>query len=191
MADMESIPQPRKDKLEGMASFVRDRFKSNAAANFTFICTHNSRRSHLSQIWAAVAAHYYGKEKGFYSFSGGTEATAFNPRAVAAIERAGFQVDNPGGENPHYQVHFSENAASLECFSKKFDDSSNPSENFAAIMTCTDADEACPFIPGASLRVSLPYNDPKEADGTEEEAAKYDERCKQIATEMFYFMSQV
>lgn len=191
MADMESIPQPRKDKLEGMASFVRDRFKSNAAANFTFICTHNSRRSHLSQIWAAVAAHYYGKEKGFYSFSGGTEDTAFNPRAVAAIERAGFQVDNPGGENPHYQVHFSENAASLECFSKKYDHSSNANENFAAIMTCTDADEACPFIPGASLRVSLPYNDPKEADGTEEEAAKYDERCKQIATEMFYFMSRV
>lgn len=191
MADMESIPQPRKDKLEGMASFVRDRFKSNAAANFTFICTHNSRRSHLSQIWAAVAAHYYGKEKGFYSFSGGTEATAFNPRAVSAIERAGCRVVNTSGENPHYQVHFSENTPSLECFSKKFDDSSNPSENFAAIMTCTDADEACPFIPGASLRVSLPYNDPKEADGTEEEAAKYDERCKQIATEMFYFMSQV
>lgn len=41
------------------------------------------------------------------------------------------------------------------------------------------------------LRLPIPYVDPKAADGTTEEAAVYDERTKQIATEMFYLMSQV
>ncbi|MFW5761624.1 MAG: protein-tyrosine-phosphatase [Cyclobacteriaceae bacterium] len=145
----------------------------------------------MFQIWAATAAAYYGFAGEVNTYSGGPEATAFNPRAVASIERAGFNVHNPGDENPHYQVTYSNNGQVMECFSKKYDDPSNTSENFAAIMTCSDADKNCPFIPGASLRVPIPYVDPKEADGTDQEAAIYDERCKQIATEMFYLMSQV
>lgn len=188
---MESIPQERKDQLKKIALFVQTKKQSNEPANLTFICTHNSRRSHLSQIWAATAAAYYGLEEGINTYSGGTEATAFNPRAVAAVERAGFKVTNPGGENPHYMVSYADSGQPLECFSKKYDDPSNANENFAAVMTCSEADKNCPYIPGASLRVPIPYVDPKEADGTDQEAATYDERCKQIATEMFYIMSQV
>lgn len=145
----------------------------------------------MSQIWASTAATFYGMEDGVNTYSGGTEATAFNPRAVAAIQRAGFRVENPGGENPRYKVYYAVGAAPMECFSKKYDDPSNVDENFAAVMTCSEADKNCPFIPGASLRVPIPYVDPKRADGTDHEAATYDERCKQIATEMFYMMSQV
>lgn len=197
VAEMDAIPQDRKDKLEKIAQFVTTKKDSNQAVNLTFICTHNSRRSHLSQIWAATAASYYGMDEGIHTYSGGTEATAFNPRAVAAVERAGFKVENPGvdnplyGNNPHYEVSFAENGKVLECFSKKYDDPFNANDSFAAIMTCSEADEACPFIPGADLRVPIPYVDPKEADGTDQEAATYDERCKQIATEMLYLMSQV
>jgi len=191
VADMDAIPQERKNQLKKIALFVQTKKQSNEPANLTFICTHNSRRSHMSQIWAATAAAYYGIEDGINTYSGGTEATAFNPRAVAAIERTGFSVENPGGENPRYKVSYADGAAPMECFSKKYDDSSNANENFAAVMTCSEADKNCPFIPGASLRVPIPYVDPKESDGTDQEAATYDERCKQIATEMFYIMSQV
>lgn len=188
---MESIAEDRKTQLKKIALYIETKKQSNEPANLTFICTHNSRRSHMSQIWAATAAAYYGIEEGIHTYSGGTEITAFNPRAVAAIERAGFQVDNPGGENPHYQVQYAEDGRVMKCFSKKYDDPTNAQENFVAVMTCSEADKNCPFIPGASLRIPIPYVDPKEADGTEQETAVYDERCLQIATEMFYLMSQV
>ncbi len=197
LGDIEAIPQERKDRLKKISDFVLSSKDSDQTANLTFICTHNSRRSHLGQIWAAAAASYFGIEDHVETFSGGTEATAFNPRAVAAIERAGFKVDTPGvknpleGNNPHYEVSYAENGKVLECFSKKYDDPFNADENLAAIMTCSEADEACPFIPGADLRVPITYVDPKESDGTEHEAATYDARCKQIATEMLYMMSQV
>ncbi len=190
-ASIVSIPAERKQQLKKIALYVRAKKQSGEPANLIFICTHNSRRSHMGQIWAATAASYHGADDNIQTFSGGTEATAFNPRAVAAIERTGFKVNHPGGDNPHYQVTFADNGLKMECFSKIYDDDFNPQENFAAVMTCSQADENCPFIPGAALRVSIPYEDPKVADGTEVEAAKYDERCRQIATEMFYLVSQV
>jgi arsenate reductase len=181
---MDNIPQERRKLLLDLAREIKP------GLSLTFICTHNSRRSHFGQIWAAVAAAWYGVD-GVKTYSGGTEATAFNPRAVAALERAGFRVENPGGENPVYRVFFSKNEPALECFSKVYDHPDNPSENFAAVMTCSEADENCPFIPGAALRIPLTYEDPKEADGTPQETARYDERCRQIATELFFLFSQV
>ncbi len=185
--DIADISVSRKEKLDRISDYIRLAGKAGNEANLTFICTHNSRRSHLCQIWAATAVHYYGYEH-VRTFSGGTEATAFNPRAVAAVKRAGFRVEEPGGESPRYKVWFDEDREPMTCFSKTFDDPYNPQENFAAIMTCSDADRNCPNVPGASFRASIPYVDPKEADDTPDEAQTYDERCRQIATEMFYLM---
>ncbi|MEL7160862.1 MAG: DUF481 domain-containing protein [Bacteroidota bacterium] len=176
-AQADQIPTARRQQLAMLADYISGRETDPVRLNF--ICTHNSRRSHLGQIWAAVAAAYYGLER-VQTFSGGTEATAFNPRAVAALERAGFRVENPGGENPHYRVHFAPDAPALVCFSKIYDDPVNPSDAFAAVMTCDHADANCPFIPGAELRLPLTYEDPKVADGTPAEAARYDERVQQI-----------
>ena len=185
------IPDERKKQLKKLAQFVQTKIKSGEAAQLIFICTHNSRRSHISQWWARVAADYY-EVPNVHTFSGGTEATAFNPRAVAALERAGFTIEKTSeGDNPHYWVAYASDAPAQEAFSKKYDDAANPQENFAAIMTCSQADENCPFVPGATLRVAIPYEDPKEADGTPEEATRYDERSRQIATEMLYCFSQV
>lgn len=144
----------------------------------------------MAQLWAGLAAHYYGLNM-IETFSGGTEATAFNPNAVDAMIRAGFKVVNPGGNNPKYEVHYSENESPFICYSKTFDDSVNPDADFVAVMTCSDADENCPFVPGTDFRISVTYRDPKESDGTDMESQTYDERCKQIATEMFYMMSLV
>lgn len=186
--EISAIPENRKEQLQLIAEYINAKRESKESAKLTFICTHNSRRSHLCQIWAAVLADYY-RVDNIETYSGGTEATAFNPRAVAAIERAGFKVKNPGGENPPYKVFYDDEKEPLICFSKTFDDSYNPKENFAAVMTCADADDNCPFVPGAEKRFSIPYLDPKEADGTSREKGTYDERCRQIATEMFYLMS--
>jgi len=192
-----SIPKKRQNELQEIADYIREKRQANKPAKMTFICTHNSRRSHLAQIWAAVSAHYLDID-GLETYSGGTEATAFNTRAVAAVKRAGCRVIKPeqervaDGENPRYRVHFDENEEPLICFSKTFDDAAvNPRENFAAIMTCSHADEHCPFVPGAEFRLSIPYQDPKESDGTDREQETYDERCRQIATEMFFMMSLV
>ena len=189
LKEVDTIPDERKELLQRFAAYIQQKKEAGKAISLNFICTHNSRRSHISQIWATAAAAYYGIELNTYS--GGTEATAFNPRAVAAMERAGFQIENPGGENPHYLVRFSDEGPTLECFSKTFDDPFNPSKEFGAIMTCSHADENCPFIPGVEFRLPLTYEDPKEADDSPEETARYDERVQQIGREIFYGMSLV
>lgn len=190
-SDFESIPDKRKEQLEEVAAYVKEKSSAIQDVQMTFICTHNSRRSHMSQVWAQTAAHYY-QIPNVQCYSGGTEATAFNPRAVKAMKKAGFNIEKTGNEtNPVYLVSYSNKAEPLQCFSKKFEDDFNPQTNFAAIMTCSQADEGCPFVPGAEVRFSIPYEDPKVADDTPEEEAKYDERCRQIATEMFYLFSKV
>lgn len=189
LAERVLIPEARKELLNRLTSYLVQKLAANEPVSLNFICTHNSRRSHLGQIWAATAAAYFGLPN-IATYSGGTESTAFNPRAVAALKQVGFQIENPGGGNPHYQVHYASAAPPLVCFSKTFDDSVNPEKQFAAIMTCSDADENCPFIPGAELRLPLTYEDPKIADDTPEEAARYEERLRQIGREILYAFQQ-
>lgn len=183
--ELAAIPPERRALLESLGRYVRSRTDAGLPARMTFICTHNSRRSHFGQVWAAVCAARHGLAP-VESYSGGTEATAFNPRAVAALERAGFDVANPGGSNPHYALRYADAAEPLICYSKVYHDPANPARDFCAVMTCSEADEACPFIPGAALRLPLAYEDPKVADGTPAEQARYDERCRQIAAELEY-----
>jgi protein-tyrosine phosphatase/arsenate reductase len=191
ISGFDQIPEERKESLKKLAGYVKERVENTGQANLTFICTHNSRRSHMSQIWAQVAAYYYGVP-GVTTYSGGTEATAFNPRAVAALERAGFEINiKKEGKNPIYLVKSDHDSESMEAFSKVFNDAPNPTKDFCAVMTCSQADAACPRVPGAALRVSIPYDDPKVFDGTDQEAQKYDERSRHIAREMFYVFSQV
>lgn len=187
--ELDAVPSTsyRYERLIEIVDFIKFNQAEGKPIKLTFICTHNSRRSHLCQIWAATAAEYYGVSD-ILTYSGGTEATNFNPRAVSAIERAGFKVQNPGGDNPHYNVSMDVDIPVMECFSKVYDDPYNPQHDFAAIMTCSDADENCPVVFGASKRVSLTYIDPKESDGTPQESEVYDERCRQIAGEMFWMM---
>jgi arsenate reductase len=189
-AGFAEIPQERKDQLEKLALFIRSKINAGETARVTYICTHNSRRSHMGQLFGTLAAAYYGVDH-FEAFSGGTEATAFNPRAVAAVERLGFTLANPGGDNPHYKATYAANRPPLEMFSKKYDDPFNPKDNFATVMTCAHADKNCPVVAGASLRIPLHYEDPKDSDGKPDETATYDARAKQIATEAFYAFSRV
>jgi protein-tyrosine-phosphatase len=191
LSEIGQIPEARRRHLHQLAQFVEDRAANGETARLTFICTHNSRRSHMSQIWAQTAAHYFGIPR-VETFSGGTEATAFNPRAVAALQRAGFRIDSTAeADNSVYSVQYTEDVEPMRCFSKVYDQPPNPKRDFCAVMTCSQADEACPLVIGASERIAIPYDDPKAFDGTESESSKYDERCRQIAAEMLYCFSQV
>ncbi|GAB5524416.1 MAG: protein-tyrosine-phosphatase [Roseivirga sp.] len=186
--DISSIAEHRKPVLHQLVDYIQQKLNSKESILLNFICTHNSRRSQFSQVWAQVAAYVYGFEASCYS--GGTEATAFNERAVASVKRAGFAVSQSGSGNPLYKVRYAD-AMSLEMFSKIFDDDANPETGFAAVMTCSHADENCPFIAGADQRIPLRYEDPKAFDNTDLEEEKYDERSIQIATELFYVFSKL
>jgi arsenate reductase len=184
--EFDQIPAERKRMLRGLALFVKDKINAGENAELIFICTHNSRRSHISQIWAQTAAAYYNVPN-VMAYSGGTEATAFNPRAVKALQHAGFGITKiTEGTNPVYQVKFAGDAPALNVFSKKYEDGENPQKEFAAVMTCSHADQHCPAVAGASIRISLPFDDPKDFDDTPLEAARYAERVHQIGREILY-----
>lgn len=190
ISEFKDIPAERKVILQRIAEFIRGKRNNNQVIQLVYICTHNSRRSHFGQIWGAVAAAYYDVPT-VLTYSGGTEATAFHPNAVAAAQRAGFEIQRlEEANNPLYDVQFGADLSS-SCYSKTFDDSSNPTENFAAIMTCSDADENCPYIPNVDLRVATTYDDPKAFDNTTHQDEKYDERCAQIARESLFLFSLV
>lgn len=189
--EFHQISDQRKELLNDFVNYVLQKQNSKEKVNLIFICTHNSRRSQFAQIWAKVASEFFGI-KNINCFSGGTVATAFNPRAVKAIKEYGFKVDKlDESENPIYLVQFSENVNPLKCFSKVYSDSFNPQNNFAAIMTCSDADENCPIVFGAEKRFPIRYNDPKEFDNTDLEEIKYKERFEQIGIEMLFVFKNI
>ena len=182
----------RAELLGEAASEIAKSIQEKPIVGLNFICTHNSRRSHLSQVWAAVAATYHGIDA-IQCFSGGTEATACNPRVVRSLRRAGFSVvtQTPQDPNPLYWLQYAETVQPVELFSKTYDCESNPGGDFYAMMCCDDADQKCPLITGADGRVALHYRDPKESDGTPEEAITYDQRRDEIGAEMFFLARSV
>jgi protein-tyrosine phosphatase/arsenate reductase len=189
--EFETIPDNRKEILAKITEYIATKMKENKPINLVYICTHNSRRSHFGQVWAHVAASYYGI-KNVNTYSGGTEATAFNSNAISALKRIGFNIKAiDTDKNTRYRVFHDDKESPSVCFSKTYDAATNPQKEFAAIMTCSDAEENCPFIPGVELRIATTYDDPKAFDNTPQQDAKYDERCKQIALETLYAFSLV
>lgn len=184
------ISLERKSLLEKVSAFIREKKSKGLDVKLVYICTHNSRRSHFGQVWANVAADYFDVNHVF-TFSGGTEATAFNPNAINALRRVGFDISIiEEGNNSVYRVAHSDLYAPSVCFSKVYDNAANPKSGYAAIMTCSDAEENCPFIPGVELRIGTTYDDPKVFDHTPLQDEKYDERCRQIALETMFIFSE-
>jgi arsenate reductase len=186
----ETITDERKHVLQPLIDFIKDKIASNQAIRINFICTHNSRRSHLSQIWAqTIAAHFNIKD--VFCYSGGTESTALFPMVAKTLEQTGFKVETIAeGNNPIYSIKYTDNAHPIIGFSKELDNNFNPKSEFAAVMTCSQADGGCPFIVGAEKRIPITFEDPKAFDSTPQQAEKYKERSLQIATEMFYVFSK-
>jgi arsenate reductase (thioredoxin) len=186
-----SISEERKDILNPLIDYIQNKVNTREEIWLNFICTHNSRRSHLSQIWAQTMAFHF-KIQNIFCYSGGTEATAMFPKVAETLSNQGFQIQKLSeGTNPVYAVKFDENQHPIICFSKTYFDEFNPKTNFAAIMTCSNADEGCPTVFGAENRFPIKYDDPKAFDGTELMNEKYTERSLEIASEMYYVFSKV
>ena len=185
----QKISEQRKFVLKTLIEYIQIKLLENKEVYLNFICTHNSRRSQFSQIWAHTAAAYY--EIKTHCYSGGIEVTAFNPRAIAAIKRSGFKVRSTNADNPHYRVSYNDQDQPVTVFSKLFDHPINHAPSFAAIMTCSHADINCPFIPGAEKRITIRYEDPKAFDDSPQETEKYDKCELQIASELFYIFKKV
>lgn len=181
----------RKAVLQPLIDFIRQKINTGKSVNLNFICTHNSRRSHLSQVWATVAARHF-KLPQVNCYSGGTEETALFPFVVNTLTQQGFSIFKlADGANPVYAIKYAEDELPIIAFSKRFDHPFNPTANYAAVMTCTQADEGCPFIAGAEKRIAVTFDDPKLADGTPQQADVYAARSLQIAAEMYYVFSAV
>ncbi len=191
LSELYNVPTDRKLVLNQIAVEISTHLQEKDTVQLIYICTHNSRRSHMAQLWAQTAACYYGLD-GVTTYSGGIEATECNIRTVAAFRKAGFSVvSSSEAKNPVYLIQFSDERPPMKAFSKIYNQNGNPTDDFIALMCCSQADMMCPVIDGASSRHAIHYVDPKEKDDTDEEVHAYDSRCREIAREMFYLMSQV
>jgi len=184
------IDQERKETLSVISKFIANEYAKNGFVNLNFICTHNSRRSQLGQVWAFYAANFF--ELKINAFSGGTEVTAFYRNTVKTLQKVGFdfQVSDFSHQNPKYVISFKGSTASILGFSKRYDHPENK-KPFIAITTCNNADANCPFIPEASKRFHLPFVDPKFSDGTDIQDETYLKTNKQIAAEVYFIFNQV
>lgn len=189
--DAHQISEERKMVLQPLIEYIQEKTNTKQNIRLNFICTHNSRRSHLSQIWAQTSAAYF-NIKNVFCYSGGTEATAMFPKVAETLTKQGFNILKLSNEsNPVYAVKFDENEAPIICFSKAYFDEFNPQQQFGAIMTCNNADEGCPMVFGAEQRFPIKYNDPKAFDGTDLMDVKYAERSLEIGQELWYVFSNI
>ena len=189
--DVQTVSEERKTILQPLIDFIQQKTDSAEDINLNFICTHNSRRSHLAQVWAQVASAYFNIPN-VHCYSGGTEETALFPKVAETLTNQGFTIFKIAEtDNPVYAIKYSDNALPIIGFSKKYDSPFNPTSAFAAIMTCSQADGGCPFIAGAEKRIPITFEDPKMSDGLPEQAQVYSERSLQIAQEIFYVFSMV
>lgn len=189
--DTHHISSERKAVLTPLVDFIQQKLAAGEPILLNFICTHNSRRSHLTQIWAQTMAHYF-NIRNVQSYSGGTEVTAVFPMVINTLQNSGFQIDTLAkGDNPIYAIKYASNVPAVIGFSKTYEASFNPTSDFCAVMTCSQADGGCPFIAGAAQRIPITYEDPKAFDNSPLQQEKYAERSLQIATEMYYVFSQI
>jgi arsenate reductase (thioredoxin) len=183
------ISLERREVLQPLIAYIKAKLAQKETIRLIFICTHNSRRSHLAQVWAQTMAYHFGVKNG-YCYSGGTEVTAMFPAISETLVNQGFDVIKLSkAPNPVYAVKYAEDEQPIICFSKIYDHSFNPKSHFAAVVTCNSADEACPIVLGAEARFPVKYDDPKAFDGLEQMTTKYAERSLQIGAEMWYVFS--
>jgi len=189
--DVTAISEERKKVLKPLKELTQRLMQEHLPIELIFICTHNSRRSVLAEVWAQTIAAYF-QLPNMHCYSGGTEATAVYSMIIEVLQKAGFKISTSAEmQNPIHTISYSEVLPAVSGFSKLYDDPKNPHKEFAAVMTCSQAEENCPFIPGAKERIAITYEDPKISDGSDKQKEVYLERSNQIATEMKYIFSSI
>jgi len=182
ISEFGKIAEERKLILKELGRIVN----TESPVNLNFICTHNSRRSQMAQVWGQAAANFFGFDN-VRCFSSGTEVSAVHPNTLEALKLSGFNIaqltDSPNG---HYQVSMGEAYSTILIYSKLVGDIVNPRSGFIAIMTCSNADKNCPIVEGAAKRISLNYDDPGMFDAKPDAKQRYLETADRIGREMLY-----
>ncbi|SDE22019.1 arsenate reductase [Pricia antarctica] len=107
--DTSTISKERKQTLRPLVDFIQSKLNYSREIRINFICTHNSRRSHLSQVWAQTLAYHF-HIKNVFCYSGGTESTALFPMVAKTLQNSGFEVKTISeGNNPVYSIKYAEN----------------------------------------------------------------------------------
>lgn len=186
-----SLSDERKALLSSIASKIVDEYNDRDRLNLNFICTHNSRRSQMGQVWTFFAVEYFGLEN-IFSYSGGTEVTAFHRNTVKSLQTVGFEFNvlDFSHQNPKYLITFDGTDKTILGFSKIYDNAENVYP-YIAITTCDSADQNCPFIPDAIHRFHLPFVDPKHSDGSDQMIETYLKTSEQIAGEIYTIFEEV
>lgn len=188
---LDMIDERHRIAADELAAWIVENYRPGRPLELIAVCTGNSRRSILTATLLNLAGAYYGMPE-LRAFSGGTQPTAFNARTIATLREIGVEISPVGkeaapgqeGTNPIYAVRWGNGTVGSEVetieYSKRYDAATNPQAGFAALLVCSEADAGCPVVKGASLRLSLPYLDPKIYDGTPFEKQKYAERRDDI-----------
>ncbi len=191
LLEKQPISNERKIILTNFAKHLQSKIKADEIVNVIFICTHNSRRSILGQVWFQTLSSYFGF-KNMFSYSGGTESTKIAEPIIETLKNQGFDIDIIAQtDNSIYAIKYDENSPAIIGFSKEFSHSFNPQSDFTAIMVCSDADKNCPFIETANKQIAITYEDPKLFDNTEKQDKKYSERSLEIGSELFFVFSKL
>ena len=169
--------------LNEIVNYINKKRSENKISKLNFICTHNSRRSQFCQFWATFFSNYYNIR--CEAYSGGTVETEVYKSVVNNIRDYGFNISFKECNNPIYSIKF-KNLNLGNYFSKFYYDFENPKNEFAAIMTCSDVENNCPFVEGSEIKFSLPYEDPKKYDKSKSEKNDYKKTSEKIASEMNY-----
>lgn len=188
--DKVEIALERKQSLNKLAEILSKELKATNKVNILFICTHNSRRSQFSQVWCQYIAEMF-EFNNITCYSGGTEVTSVYPQVIDTLKEHGFHITSSSElDNPVYQLG-KDDEKKMSLFSKLYFDPSIPEKDFVAILTCDEANEMCPNIPGAKIRFPLSYVDPKFSDNTPNQNIEYKHTSTTIAGEMYYVFSKI
>ena len=174
--------------LNEIVNYVYKTRSEKKIPKLNFICTHNSRRSQFCQFWATFFSNYYNIKCEVYS--GGTVKTEVYKSVLNNIRDYSFNISFKQCNNPIYSIKF-KNQNLGNYFSKLYYDFENPKNEFAAIMTCSDAENNCPLVEGSEIKFSLPYEDPKKYDKSKIEKTEYKKTSEKIASEMNYLFSEI
>jgi len=144
----------------------------NTYKKIVFICTHNSRRSQLCEVWGSILSKRFNLDLFFYS--AGTKKTEVYTEVIKSLQRAGLEIDMEG------KIKLMHNQ--IELHSKTLDEIKE--DEFIAMMTCSDAEKNCPVDQRSKKNIILFYDDPKKYDRTIHESNEYDKTCRLIASEL-------
>ena len=144
----------------------------NSCNKIVFMCTHNSRRSQLSEVWANILSNRLNLKLSF--FSAGTEKTKVYKEVIETLCRVGVDINKEG------KLNLTSNTINI--YSKTLDEIKE--DKFIGIMNCSDAEKHCPLDPRSKKNIKLFYDDPKKYDRTTKESDEYDRTCRLIASEL-------